>query len=71
MAAIRAYDKIVWTVGSGFSTLVFDGRSNVIKAAIETNSRYKRIAKYIIMLCAFSVVLAVAGGNKRNNPANA
>lgn len=60
-AAIHAYDKIVWTVRSGFLTLVFAGWALVIKAAIESDAEINEVAPYFFMLCAFSIVLAVGG----------
>jgi hypothetical protein len=58
-AAIHAYDKMMWTVRTGFLTLVFAAWSLVIKSMIEMQLEPGSIALYIYILCAFSLVLAL------------
>lgn len=58
-SAIHAYDKMIWTVRSGFLTLIFAGWSIVIKTAIESHADIKGISPYFFVLSAFSVSLAV------------
>jgi len=59
--AIHAYDKIIWTVRSGFLTLVLAGWSLVIKAAVESVREIKAMNPYLLILCAFSLTLALGG----------
>lgn len=58
-AAIHAYDKMMWTVRSGFLTLVFGGWGLVIKSAVETKAALAAIKPYILMLSAFTIALAI------------
>lgn len=57
--AIHAYDRMVWTVRSGFLTLVFAGWSFVIKAAVENKTDFRQTTSYIFILSAFSLALAI------------
>lgn len=57
-AAIHAYDRMIWTVRSGFLALVFAGWSIIIKSAIETKAALADITPYVLTLCAFSLGLA-------------
>jgi hypothetical protein len=58
-AAIHAYDKMMWSVRSGYLTLVFGGWGFVIKAAIESKSALSDIKPYILVLSAFTLILAI------------
>jgi hypothetical protein len=58
-AAIHAYDKMMWTVRSGYLTLVFAGWGFAIKAAIETVKAIGTIMPYIFLLSAFTIALSV------------
>jgi len=57
--AIHAYDRMIWTVRSGFLTLVFAGWGLIIKALVENKTGSGNIAPYIFILSAFSLALAV------------
>lgn len=57
--AIHAYDKMMWTVRSGYLTLVFGGWGLVIKSAVETKAELLAIKPYILMLSAFTIALAI------------
>lgn len=57
--AIHAYDKMMWTVRSGYLTLVFGGWGLVIKSAVETKAELPTIKPYILMLSAFTIALAI------------
>lgn len=57
--AIHAYDKMMWTVRSGFLTLVFAGWSLIIKGAVENKSTIDQIRIYAMALSGFSLALAV------------
>src|SRR6185436_11121529 len=53
-----AYDRMIWTVRSGFLTLVFAGWSITIKSAIEAKAGLANITPYVLTLCAFTLGLA-------------
>ena len=57
--AIHAYDRMVWTVRSGFLTLVFAGWSLTIKSAIENNINLLHVIPYVFMLTGFTLSLAI------------
>lgn len=57
--AIHAYNKMIWTIRSGYLTLVFAGWGLAVKAAIETNKTIETILPYIFLLSAFTVALAI------------
>ena len=59
--AIHAYDKMIWTVRTGFLTLVFVAWSFVIKAGIEQKLDPAENPIYIYILSAFSLILAIGG----------
>lgn len=56
--AIHAYDRMIWTVRSGFLTLVFAGWSITIKSAIEAKAGLAEITPFVLTLGAFSLGLA-------------
>lgn len=49
-AAINSYDKMMWTVRSGFLTLVFAAWGLIIKSALEVKSEMASIqlSRYIL-----------------------
>lgn len=57
--AIHAYDKMVWTVRSGFLTLIFAGWSIAVKAAIESHASLIELIPYFFVLSIFSLSLAI------------
>ncbi len=57
--AIHAYDKMVWTVRSGYLTLVFGGWGFVVKSAVETDAKLAHISPYILMLSGFTIALSI------------
>jgi hypothetical protein len=59
--AIHAYDKMIWTVRTGFLTLVFVAWSFVIKAGIEQRLDPAENPAFVYILSAFSLVLAIGG----------
>ncbi len=58
-AAIHAYDKMMWTVRSGYLTLVFGGWGFVLKSAIEKGAELQAIKPYILLLSAFTIALSI------------
>jgi hypothetical protein len=56
--AIHAYDKLIWTVRSGFLTLVFAGWSLTVKAAVENNVDFLTLMPFAFILSGFSLSLA-------------
>lgn len=61
--AIHAYDKMIWTVRTGYLTLVFAAWSLVIKAGIDQEIDPGENKEYLYILSAFSLVLAIGGYN--------
>jgi hypothetical protein len=59
-AAIHAYDKMMWTVRTGFLTLTFAGWGLLIKAAVENNRSIQEIDAFIIMLAVTTLVIAIS-----------
>ena len=59
--AIHAYDKMMWTVRTGFITLVFAGWGLLIKAAVEYGRTIMQVESYIDMLAAATIIIAVSG----------
>ena len=57
--AIHAYDKMMWTVRSGYLTLVFGGWGFIIKSAIEKGVSLEVIKPYILLLSGFTLALTV------------
>jgi len=57
--AIHAYDRMMWTVRSGYLTLVFGGWGFVIKSAIEKGAELSIIKPYILLLSAFTISLSI------------
>lgn len=57
--AIHAYDRMIWTVRSGFLTLVFAGWGLLIKALVDNNANPTDSEPYVFILAAFSLALAV------------
>lgn len=53
--AIHAYDKIIWTVRSGYLTLMFGGWSIVIKAAIDKGGDFQQIGHLLIAMFVVSI----------------
>lgn len=60
-AAIHAYDKMIWTVRTGFLTLAFAGWGLLIKSAVESKSELVEIDTYLYLLGITTLVLAVSG----------
>lgn len=61
--AIHAYDKILWTVRTGFLTLFFAGWGILLKSLVETSSKDLRAQDnntYFVMLLV-SLGLAIGG----------
>ena len=56
-SAIHAYDRLIWTVRSGFLTLVFAGWSLTIKAAVENQIDFFTLMPYAFLLSGFSLSL--------------
>lgn len=52
--AIHAYDKIIWTVRSGYLTLMFAGWAIVIKAAIDKGGDFGQIGHLLIAMFVVS-----------------
>lgn len=61
MNAIHAYDRMIWTVRSGFLTLIFAGWSIILKSIVDTETKLQSFAPIILILSAFSLALALAG----------
>lgn len=59
--AIHAYDSMIWTVRSGFLTLVFAAWGLAIKTAMENKLLIHEINGYALLLSGFTVVLAIGG----------
>ena len=57
--AIHAYDRMIWTVRSGFLTLVFAGWGLLVKALVENGAKPVKSAPYVFILAAFSLALAI------------
>jgi len=57
--AIHAYDKMMWTVRSGYLTLVFGGWGFIIKSAIDKGAALVMIKPYILLLAAFTISLSI------------
>ena len=60
-AAIHAYDKMIWTVRTGFLTLVFAAWALLIKTGLENKLSIAEMDSYIYLLSGFSLVLAIGG----------
>jgi hypothetical protein len=57
--AIHAYDKMMWTVRSGYLTLVFGGWGFIIKSAIEKGVSLEFIKPYVLLLSGFTLALSI------------
>ena len=57
--AIHAYDRMIWTVRSGFLTLVFAGWGLLIKGMVDNKANPSDSTPYIFILAAFSLALAI------------
>lgn len=60
--AIHAYDKILWTVRTGFLTLFFAGWGILLKSLVETSSKEPRAQDNSNSLAMLLVSLALAIG---------
>jgi hypothetical protein len=57
--AIHAYDKILWTIRSGYLTLMFGGWAIVIKGAMDQGGDLKKIRHLLIVMFVVSVSFAI------------
>ena len=57
--AIHAYDKMMWTVRSGYLTLVFGAWAFIIKSAIEKQVSLEYIKPYVFLLSGFTLALSI------------
>ncbi|TAK64590.1 MAG: hypothetical protein EPO24_03190 [Bacteroidetes bacterium] len=55
-AAIHAYDKMMWTVRSGYLILVFDGLGFIVKFAIENGVEMPALKPYVLLFSAFTII---------------
>ena len=60
-AAINAYDKIIWTIRSGFLTLVFVGWSVLLKSIAENNIDLGKVFVLSAGMLCVSLGLAIGG----------
>jgi hypothetical protein len=59
-AGIHAYDKYMWTVRSGYLTLVFGAWGFFVKAAMESeNISLVPVLQYIIVLAIVTIMLSI------------
>lgn len=59
-AGIHAYDKYMWTVRSGYLTLVFGAWGFFVKSALEAqNVTIDKIRMYIIILAIMTILLSI------------
>jgi hypothetical protein len=56
--AIHAYDKMMWSIRSGFYTLVFVGWSLIIKEGLDEKMHFSEILPYMVLLSFFSLSMA-------------
>lgn len=59
-AAIHAYDKIIWTIRSGYLTLLFVGWSILLKSFVENKIDGAKLL--ILVVCMFLVSLGITIG---------
>jgi hypothetical protein len=57
--AIHAYDKTLWTIRSGYLTLMFGGWAIVIKGAMDQGGDLKKVRHLLIIMFVVSVGFAI------------
>jgi len=58
-AAIHAYDKMMWTVRSGYLTLVFGAWSLLIQSAVKQKIDFTFLKPYLILLASLTIVISI------------
>lgn len=58
--ALHAYDRLMWTVRSGYLTLVFAGWGFLIKSAVDAKLSFPEFAPYAQLLSVFTIALSLA-----------
>ena len=59
--AIHAYDRIIWTIRSGFLVLVFGGWGILLKGLIGQETTQPSVFGYIFIMLMISIGLALGG----------
>jgi positive regulator of sigma E activity len=59
--AIHAYDRMIWTIRTGFLTLFFAGWGILLKSLVDSSSHIKNLGLIMFAMLMVSIAISIAG----------